>query len=237
MFSCCRKNHTEKVLTYYPDGKIKTSYNYLNGKKHGLCIDYDRYGNIDFEYTYKNGVRDGEYKLYYSQGKLFESGTLLNDQKHGLIKTYCHDSDDFEVSNYKNGFLHGKQIEYFDTGKISMKYVYNNGRKDSYIMYYKNGKKMSEYYNTQFGIYGILIDYYETGEKSKKINHNRITFMTKYTCYYKSGAVKVKAFVDHKDETLIVKYYTEDGGPLFDQELIDYFEGDTFFYLTLQIFI
>jgi len=220
MFSCCRKNHTEKVLTYYPDSKIKTSYNYLNGKKHGLCIDYYHNGNIEFEYTYKNGLKNGEYRLYRINGEIFESGTLVDNRKHGLIRIY--DSERYALINYKNDLLHGESITYFNNGQIHIKCDYKNGQQDRCVVYSESRNLIYEYISK----YAKSISYYDTGEKNEVIYYNRSKYETRYIVYYKSGAIKVDAVINHRNETKSTfKYYTEDGGPLYDEELIDFYEG------------
>ncbi len=59
---------------------------YLNGKKHGPWIEYDKYGRN--EGNYENGIRVGHWKRYRDSGLLWSEGPYCNGIKQGTWKDY-----------------------------------------------------------------------------------------------------------------------------------------------------
>ena len=88
---------------YYPSGKIKSTYNYVDDAVAGESFDFFESGNTKAKYLYKNGVAEGESLQYY------ESGTLK-------AKLY-----------YKNNKFDGSCIFYTEKGKLEKTVLYKNG--------------------------------------------------------------------------------------------------------------
>ncbi|HRD39961.1 MAG TPA: hypothetical protein PLC65_15135 [Bacteroidia bacterium] len=58
------------------------------GLKSGLWIEYSRYGTIIIEEHYANGFRHGFYKSYYDNGILWCSGWYKEGKKEGEFRIY-----------------------------------------------------------------------------------------------------------------------------------------------------
>lgn len=107
-----KEKYTGEYIWTFSNGKKRRQYNFIDGKRHGICIDYynnnkntihkkieyqyDKYhgkyeiynkktGNIIQLTNYFNNVRDGEFKLWYDNGKLKEERIY----KHGVSTYNC----------------------------------------------------------------------------------------------------------------------------------------------------
>ncbi|MDT8400492.1 MAG: hypothetical protein RQ743_02265 [Bacteroidales bacterium] len=104
---------------YYPDGSVKQTIPYIDGKKQGLSREYDEAGNIITLYEYNNdflisrerinreddeGVKQGPWKEFYASGNIKKEMT------------------------YRDGLLHGYYKEYNDKGVLSTTMLYDNGK-------------------------------------------------------------------------------------------------------------
>lgn len=62
-----------ETILYYPNKKIKNIFPYHKGKLHGLAKQYFKNEEIQYEYNYKNGLRNG-YSINYKK----ETGEIEN---------------------------------------------------------------------------------------------------------------------------------------------------------------
>lgn len=54
--------------SYYPDGQLQLTRNWVNGKIHGEGIHYHRNGEVYYVENYENGNRIGKWTFYDSEG-------------------------------------------------------------------------------------------------------------------------------------------------------------------------
>jgi len=88
---------------YYPDGSLKLTIPYINGKKDGLSKEYDENGELISLYEYNNdflisrerinrfdkeGKRQGEWKEFFPNGSIKREMTYRDDLIHGYYKEY-----------------------------------------------------------------------------------------------------------------------------------------------------
>lgn len=98
--------------SYFSNGKIKISSNFLNGLKNGLSIEYNEDGEKAGEFNYRDGKLNGQYKLY-ENGKLTLVGNMLNETKDGNFKKYYSNGNLEKEYTLKNGQLNGNYTEYY----------------------------------------------------------------------------------------------------------------------------
>ena len=116
---------------FYPDGTLKTTYNFNNGKKVGPAKLYDETGKQTILETYQNDTLSGPYvefgqngnklyEAYYSYGKQTDSSFKYNQKgiiqeiciwnsgkKNGPFVTFHRDTNlVFSKGNYKNNKLY-----------------------------------------------------------------------------------------------------------------------------------
>jgi len=172
------------------DKAMKTKGQYEKGKKTGLWVYYDQYGQKEKEesyandklegkqtfydggkvskfFHYKNNVKDGEYELY-SESILREKGTYVNDRIEGLrIDYYANGKPRYEEVIPHNP--NGEKIEkdYAQTGNLRIERRYENGRQVSEKQYHDNGKLKRV---LQRNAEGRLVPTEEYDESGKKTN-------------------------------------------------------------------
>ncbi len=73
---------------YYKNGKLSETFNYADGKKHGLSKKYSEAEVLIHELEYKNGQLAGPAKYYNGKGELIIEGLYAAHRKAGLWKYY-----------------------------------------------------------------------------------------------------------------------------------------------------
>jgi antitoxin component YwqK of YwqJK toxin-antitoxin module len=81
---------------------------YLNGKKHGTWREYyDETGAVTIEETYQHGIQHGPYTSFYPNGQVCSEGQFRNGLREGIFKIY-----DEHGNNIRNLlFINDIQIE------------------------------------------------------------------------------------------------------------------------------
>lgn len=113
-------------ITYYPEGRIKTLSNYVNGKLNGVHLELSEREQV-------------EAKSYY-----------LNDVLHGQTAKYKYGRATQEL-NYKNGVLDGAFTEWSDRGKLSKKGFFKNGKQDGLLQFFDEEEKLMMEYTYKDG--------------------------------------------------------------------------------------
>jgi len=119
--------------SYYQNGKIKKSGNYINGKENGLFKEYNEDGSINIEYSMKDGELNGPFKIYYDNGNIKMTGSYINGFENGKFIVYNEDgtiSKEYYMKNdERNGIYTGY---YYDEGELFLKEIgnYTNDEKD-----------------------------------------------------------------------------------------------------------
>ena len=58
------------VKTYRDNGRLRAKLNYKNGKRHGLCEEWDKNGQIFYRANYENGEFHGLYEEWDENSQL-----------------------------------------------------------------------------------------------------------------------------------------------------------------------
>lgn len=92
-------------------------------------IYYQSTGHLQEFYTYKDGLKNGDFEEFTAYGNFFAKGQYVNNEKHGdWIYWYYTGKIDRQVS-YSNGVLNGKYTKNYDNGKVNITGEYANGKK------------------------------------------------------------------------------------------------------------
>ena len=127
--------------------------------KDGLHESFYKNGQLKFRGNFKNGKRDGLWKIFYSKsdnnpfilhGPINTRKNYKNGQRDGLVENFNKNGQLGGRTNYINGKLHGlRETFYFISnnnplvlyGPIRIRENYNNGKRDGlYESFYKNGQ-------------------------------------------------------------------------------------------------
>jgi len=122
------KHGMEKV--YYIEGALAYSVNYVNGKRDGVMIWWDKDGNIIKELHYNLGKLDGWEITYFPNGKIKSKVLYKNDLKEGLYKEFFDNGQLALIVPYKHGKKEGIQREYSYSGKLYTEVLYKNNYKE-----------------------------------------------------------------------------------------------------------
>ena len=124
LFAGDRKEGT--AYLYFPDGKIKQTIMYNEGKKEGISKEFDNEGNIITLLEYNNdflvsrerinrsdakGLKQGEWKEFYPGGGIKSEKTFKDDQLHGYYKEYDIRGRLVLTMLYENGSIVKSRVE------------------------------------------------------------------------------------------------------------------------------
>ena len=143
VFSSCHKKVPQ--TTYYPNGRVETTYFVQNGKLSGDYKVYYENGNLYGEGQNRKGYPVGVWKTYYPNGKIFvieeynRRGKLINfnaweeDGSHaiidgtGTIKKYYPDGSLESIVSYKDCRPNGANEKWYPNGVKEYESYYKDG--------------------------------------------------------------------------------------------------------------
>ena len=230
---CCSKKEVEEPkkkitniesedgenIIYYPNGKIEEKYTKVNGKKHGELVKYDEEtGKILSQFTYKNDIIDGPYKVFttednYVEGdwkngkliynKIFKYGVLdeefhyKDEKKHGGFKQYHSNGEIEQEGEFKDDEKHGLWKGYNDEGNLIQETYYSMGLKN-----------------------GVSKTYFGNGKPDVECNYKNGMKNGVYKQFSESGSGKLECDGEFKDDNPcgIWKSYNEDGN-IIDEKI------------------
>jgi len=112
-------------LSFFENGNLKMSTNFLNGVKHGEEKKYQQDGKLTQVANFQNGIMHGEYRYFGVDG------LTITDYVHGnnaLFRRY--NNEDIQIVKTprdKDEQIHGKQQFFHDSGSVLYELEYNSG--------------------------------------------------------------------------------------------------------------
>ncbi|MEA1887334.1 MAG: hypothetical protein U9N72_09005 [Bacteroidota bacterium] len=107
------------VYIYYPDGSVKQTIPYLDGKKQGLSKEYNEEGKVITLYEYNNDFMISRERINRKDSEGIKQGPWKEFYDNGNIK---------KEMTYRNGMLHGYYKEYNQNGILTVTMLYDNGK-------------------------------------------------------------------------------------------------------------
>ena len=136
--SCEEKDN--EVLSYWPDGTVKSELRYTDGKLDGVCKWYYGNGKPSMEAVYTMNVLNGESIRWYENGNIEEKAYYIDNQYDGVVEEYNVFGTLIKKSTYKKGVLDGMFYQFYDNGHPFLEGEYLDGMMHgSWIMYYQDG--------------------------------------------------------------------------------------------------
>ncbi|CAL2082177.1 Antitoxin component YwqK of the YwqJK toxin-antitoxin module [Tenacibaculum sp. 190524A02b] len=108
------KNRVGKWLYYFPNGKVISEENYVDGKLDGVLKNYYGNGKTTEETYYKQGKKDGVSKIYTEDGILIEELNYVGGKLNGVGKYFDLKGNLKEKGMYKDGKRAGEWEFYID---------------------------------------------------------------------------------------------------------------------------
>lgn len=156
----------EREEDSYSDNSI-TAYSVVVIKKagvydqdNGLKKTFDDYGNLESEYTLKDGKINGTAKAYYSNGQIKVVSSFINGKKQGNSKEYDESGVLIAEYNYLNGEPNGI-YKIYENGKLKITGGLLNGEKNGQFKIYDEESRIDKEYNMKLGLLdGAYTEYY-----------------------------------------------------------------------------
>mgnify|MGYP006281872019 CR=1 FL=1 len=211
---------------YYPDGSIKLTIPYTEGKKQGLSREYDIEGNIITLYEYNNdflvsrervnrkdgeGLKQGVWKEFYENGNLKNEMTYRDGMLHGYYKEYNDKGILTSTMLYDKGKIVEEDID--DDPEIDIENRYDSEGNLIFSGPYKKGTPIGIHreYNRDGSVKNAII-YNDQGDKvSEGIVTTDGRRSGKWINYYDDGKIREEGEYNNNSKTGTWKFYDRDG--------------------------
>ena len=179
---------------------ILSSFYSFSQKKNGPFEDYYKNGQVKVSGQYRDGKKNGKWQEYYETGELSRVYTHDNiGRKTGIQESYFKDGG----IKYKTSKLNENEFVtrgfYEENGNIFYEFVLRKYPKSGFLMkngfykeYYKNGTLKIESNYLDSYLNGLLIQYYDSGEKEWEIEYFSDYKQGFYKQFYKNGTIKLE---------------------------------------------
>ena len=118
-------------ISYFESGKVLAKGFYRNQQKDSTWIYYhENSDSISAIEHYKNGLKNGNWKVFYKSGILAHELNYINGSKEGVVKEYNEDGKLIFEIQYKNGKENGLSVLYYGDEKLRERGLYKNGERD-----------------------------------------------------------------------------------------------------------
>jgi uncharacterized protein len=201
-------NGNGKYTSRYPNGKLHSECDYVNGDMEGPSIFYFPDGSKQAISHYKHGVLDSNYVAYNYGGKVRAEGRYKLNEKEGAWKYYTPQGILYCTEDYKSGKLvktsfyfkngktdtefesrnnqrHGLYKRYAEDGSLMYQIRYDNGLQIGYSYLDKKGQLIPEIAFIQGN--GKLQAFYQNGNPSADMQFVDGVLHGAYTLYHPNG--------------------------------------------------
>ncbi len=205
-------NHDRDGLwqSFYNDGSVKESQEYVKGKKQGLSIGYFPNGVKSFEYEWNDDVASGIYKSYTKSGALKTDKELTNSENDGYYKGYFDVGESIleYKATYKDNFIEGTLYEYYSDGTIYQETTYSNqARNGVQTTYDIDGNVIAEFNFMDDLLHGDYKTFYSNGNPEIVANLKEDIFVGSYFSFHSNGNPYLK--INYNDDGKLDGLYQE----------------------------
>ncbi|MBP5589159.1 MAG: toxin-antitoxin system YwqK family antitoxin [Bacteroidales bacterium] len=211
---------------YYPDGKLKQTIPYNDGKRDGLAKEYDEDGVVITlsEYrndrqltrerinrTDRNGIKQGVWKEFYPTGTVKSEANYKDNLLNGYYREYDVNGKNIFTQLYDNGTLIEAKTD--DTEEIVIQNMYDSNNRLIYSGPYRNNVKV-----------GIHREYDEKGNVVKASTYNDSGLLLSegvvddngnrngsWKDFYPDVSIKAEGQYSNNYQSGVWKYYTVSG--------------------------
>jgi antitoxin component YwqK of YwqJK toxin-antitoxin module len=138
-----------KFEYFYPNGNLKSSENYFEGKKNGEFLSYYENNQISSKKYYNNDEIDSISESYFESGKIKGLYYYNNGKLIGKHTRYFENGKIENITEYFTSSEEQIKKEFYETGEIYILKKYKSNKLvDTFQVFYQNGKlKRLEIYN------------------------------------------------------------------------------------------
>lgn len=183
------------------------------GNNEGYWNYYFDNGIKKSEGAFVDGKKDGPW-IYYFENSNIESQVTYNKGKEVHYKEFFENTNPRANYPINNNLIDGKVVIYYSNGKPLSEYDYVAGKiAGTENKFYKNGSKQYSITNNDKKLEGDLIEYYDNGkikQKCKFVNGKRIGVSSMYHNNTKNSIKNEGVYVDGEPDG-IWKIYHQNG--------------------------
>ncbi|WP_177760732.1 tetratricopeptide repeat protein [Flavobacterium sp. I3-2] len=199
-----------KKTTFFENGNVQLEENFKNGKKDGEAVTYYPNKKLMFKGSYKDDKLNGKYTVYLPTEKISCDGIYLNDEFEGENICYFPDGKKKIIANYKKGKFDGPFKKFNETGEIIEQANYLDGEiEGEYNTYFSKDKLKSV--NTVKNKKPIsYVSYFSNGNKESEFFYNdgKLKEIKEYNT---NGTLSFLKSFNDKEELNNLKYYNKEG--------------------------
>jgi antitoxin component YwqK of YwqJK toxin-antitoxin module len=118
----------EGAAFFYSDGQLQACMAFRDGRRDGEYRLYDEQGQLREHSFYKDGARAGEATYYGANGQPVKRAAYWNNRLHGKTTYYHGHGMVREIADYRDNRLHGDVITYAPDGTIVVRQRFKDGK-------------------------------------------------------------------------------------------------------------
>jgi len=194
-------NGTEKG--FYPVSKI-------SGKE-----KKDKSRNLEYEGSYKDGIREGLWKWWYENEQLSIEAYYKNGKLEGFYRAWHNNGQLLLETNYKSGEENGVFKRWYESGQLKEQGINKIGIAEGlYREWHENGQLMREANLKEGYADGLSKIWHENGILANEVNHKDRYMNGLYRMWDENGKLKVKG--NYKEGRLdgVWENYNEERDPI-----------------------
>lgn len=154
---------------YYDSGELEREFTFKDGELNGPCRTFFKSGKVEREGFLKDGREDGISKFFYKSGALKGESVYVDGEKNGETKLYYESGSLKALMNFKNGKPSGEQKMFYDSGELETVIKFEDGEREGPVRhFYESGKLKMKGAFEDGKLEGEVITYYESGRVKKK---------------------------------------------------------------------
>ena len=177
---------------YTEQGFIKSKGKYQNNLPYGKWEWFDRDKKIQRVINYKDGIKDGGFKIY-SEDHLSLSGYYLKDMRHKIWKWYDSEGRIDSIANYSSGKLDGEYRVWHDNSELKISGFFRQNKFDGEWKWFSETGQTDSIKAMSKGVLdGPSKFYFKNGQLKEESNYKLGKLNGEKTTYYISGQLKNK---------------------------------------------
>jgi antitoxin component YwqK of YwqJK toxin-antitoxin module len=211
---------------FFPDGSVKQTFTYYDGKKEGLSKEFDNTGSIITLLEYHNDflvsrerinrtdakkLKQGPWKEFYPDGKIKVEKTYTDDLLHGYYKEYDEKGNLIMTMLYEKGAIVKSKVE--DETEIEISNKYNQKGTLIYSGAYRQNVPVGVH--RQFGPDGKIINALVYNDNGLLVSQGIVdeagNFNGRWKDFYADSTVKAEGQYTNNRRTGSWKFYNIQG--------------------------
>ena len=159
------------VNDVWPDGKMKYSCAYKDGKKDGPELAFYEDGSKRLAAQYKMNNKEGQAQEWWPGGQMKSMMTFLNGKPQGEAKGWHKNGKPARVEKYEGGVKAGKSEGWWEDGKQADQTTFANGKPQGWkIKWHRNGQTNSMVFFSKGVKQGPSTTWYDNGQRGQFVS-------------------------------------------------------------------